>query len=75
MTNYYEFNKYNVLQNQASQQREENIPISSISNKERKEKVLDDLIIDENTIYEIDQSCYEKMKKNRLTQRRGGEKI
>ena len=73
MSNYYEFNKYNDMRNLASQQREDNISISSATNKDGKENIIDDLIIDDNTIYEIDQSCYEKMKKNRLIQRRGGD--
>ena len=55
--------------------REENISISSATNKEGKKNIIDDFIIDDNTIYKIDQSCYEKMKKNRLIQRRGGDKI
>ena len=75
MSNYYDFNKYNDMRNLASQKGEENIFISSATNKEGKENIIDDLIIDDNTIYEIDQSCYEKMKKNRLIQRRGGDKI
>ena len=75
MSNYYEFNKYNDMRNLVSQQSEENISFSSATNKEGKENIIDDLIIDDNTIYEIDQSCYEKMKKNRLIQRRGGDKI
>jgi hypothetical protein len=39
---------------------------SSINNKEKLQKDMIGLVIEDNTIYEIDEDCYDKIKKSRL---------
>lgn len=46
-----------------------NKSVSATYNKENKDNKSDDLIIDDNTIYEIDQDCYNNAKRNRTNQK------
>ncbi len=73
MSNYYDFQKYSDIKNPISQRIDEVSFLASSTNKEKSETPMDDLIIEDNTIYEIDQECYEKVKKRRLSQRRGSD--
>jgi hypothetical protein len=47
----------------------ENDPLSSRVYKNEKDNDLDSLIIDDNTIYEVDLDCFERAKRNRMNQR------
>jgi len=65
------FSKLNDMSNLLNQQNDENIANSAMLNKEGSRNRIEDLIIDDNTVYEIDQDCYERVKKKRLSQRQG----
>ncbi len=47
---------------------------SSYEYENNKINSTDGLIIDDNTVYEIDQECYEKAKRARINQKKGWER-
>ncbi len=68
MPNYYDVNKSNEYPTPKNPQGD-NIYSPSEVKKEPKEKLSDDLIIDDNSVYEIDQECFERVRQSRLNQR------
>lgn len=71
MPNYYYANRGNDNQKAKSMQDNEINPGYSFIDKsnERVEKSSRDLVIEGNSVYEIDSDCYEKVRQNRLNAR------
>ncbi|MDF2589640.1 MAG: hypothetical protein K0S41_3481 [Anaerocolumna sp.] len=68
MPNYYDYLRNNE-QMRVRNQQGYNPNLSSTANKNNREKSMDDLIIDDNSVYEIDQECFERVKRSRNNQR------
>ncbi|MGB8453260.1 MAG: hypothetical protein WCD89_13140 [Anaerocolumna sp.] len=68
MPNYYDFNKSNEYPMPRNSQRD-NMNAAGETRRDHSEKLSDDLIIDDNSVYEIDQDCFERVKQLRLNQR------
>lgn len=68
MQNYYDYNKSNEYPISRYSQ-SNNYHAAGENRRERSEKLSDDLIIDDNSVYEIDPDCYERVKQLRLKQR------
>lgn len=72
MPNYYDYNyDYNRGNEYPSQRNSQRKPyyVQGMQNREQSEKSSDDLIIDGNSVYEIDPDCYERIKQLRLSKR------
>ncbi|WP_313133655.1 hypothetical protein [Anaerocolumna sp.] len=65
---YNNFRKVKITR-QVEQKSVENDPFSSRLYKSEKDNDLESLIIDDNTIYEIDLDCFERAKRNRINHR------
>lgn len=65
---YNNFKRFKITK-QVEQKSMENDPLSSRLYKNEKDNKLDSLIIDDNTVYEIDLDCFERAKRNRINQR------
>lgn len=68
MPNYYDYNKsneYPILRNSQSN----SMRASGETRREPSEKISDDLVIDDNSVYEIDQECFERVRQQRLNKR------
>lgn len=65
---YNNFKRFK-LSDQVEQKSMDNEPLPSRLYKNEKDNKLDSLIIDDNTIYEIDLDCFERAKRNRINQR------
>lgn len=65
---YNNFKRFKITK-QVEQKSMENDPLSSRLYKNEKDNKLDSLIIDDNTVYEIDLECFERAKRNRINQR------
>lgn len=61
---YNNFRKVKITR-QTEQKNVENAPFPSRLNINEKDNNLESLIIDDNTIYEIDLECFERAKRNR----------
>ncbi len=73
MPNYYDFNKsngYPIPKNSQSN----NMYASGEIGRKYSEKLSADLIIDDNSVYEIDQDCFERVRQQRLNQRQNWNK-
>lgn len=57
------------IQNESNQKLEKNDTISKV-NKDKVNNKPDNLIIEDNTVYEIDPDCYEKVKRARMNQKK-----
>ncbi len=68
MPNYYDYNKSNEYPMPRNSQ-SDNMYAAGDVRRERSEKYSDDLIIDDNSVYEIDPDCFERVKQLRLNQR------
>lgn len=68
MPNYYDYNKSNEYPMPRNSQ-SNNYYAAGEPGSKRSEKPSDDLIIDDNSVYEIDPDCYERVKQLRLNQR------
>jgi hypothetical protein len=68
MPNYYDYNKSNEYPMQRNSQSKP-YHAAGDTRRERSEKSSEDLIIDDNSVYEIDPDCYERIKQLRLNQR------
>ncbi|WFR59785.1 hypothetical protein QA584_12080 [Anaerocolumna sp. AGMB13025] len=68
MPNYYDYNRSNEYPIQKNSQSDRYYAAGE-ARRDRSGKVSDDLIIDDNSVYEIDPDCYEKVKQMRLNQR------
>jgi hypothetical protein len=69
MSNYYNMKKCSEIPKVRGQMNENRTNGSSLSNRNGNKLMMDSFIDEDNTIYEIDQECYEKLKNLRLTQR------
>lgn len=65
---YNNFKRFK-LTDQVEQKSMDKDPLPSRVYKNEKDNKLDSLIIDDNTIYEIDLDCFERAKRNRMNQR------
>ncbi|MFV0342798.1 MAG: hypothetical protein ACK5JH_07870 [Anaerocolumna sp.] len=68
MPNYYNSGKGNEHYWIKSQKGDFSYSSSDI-NKDKVQKSSKDLIIDDNSVYEIDQDCFEKVRQSRMNQR------
>ncbi|MDF2804135.1 MAG: hypothetical protein K0S61_4038 [Anaerocolumna sp.] len=68
MPNYYNSNRGNEHYWIKSQQGDFSYA-STEPSRDRVQKSSKDLIIDDNSVYEIDQDCYEKVRQSRMNQR------
>lgn len=73
MPNYFNFNRGKEHYWIKSSQRDYTYTERE-SNWDREKKSSKDLIIDGNSVYEIDQDCFERAKKNRMNHRQEGNK-
>ncbi|MBU5334431.1 hypothetical protein [Anaerocolumna aminovalerica] len=64
---YNNFRKVKITRQ--TDQSVENDPFPSRLKINEKDNDLDSLIIDDNTVYEIDLECFERAKRNRMNQR------
>ncbi|MFU0826792.1 MAG: hypothetical protein ACFWTJ_04510 [Lachnoclostridium sp.] len=68
MPNYFDYNKNNGYPIQRNPQKKSYYTASEV-NRDRRVKSSEDLIIDDNSVYEIDTECFEKLKQLRLNGR------
>lgn len=72
MPNYYNVNRNNELPKPRYPLDENVFESSSEMIREKREKTSENLIIDDNSVYEIDPDCFERAKQNRLNYRQDG---
>jgi hypothetical protein len=70
MPNYFNVNRNNEMQKQRYQLGEKLYETSEI--RDKREKSSENLIIEDNSVYEIDPDCFERAKQNRLNYRSDG---
>lgn len=71
MPNYYNVNRNNEMQKQRYPFSENMYGYGDMV-RERREKSTENLIIEDNSVYEIDPDCFERAKQNRLNYRQDG---
>lgn len=68
MPNYYDYRRMNELRRRRNVQSGDN-STSATGYGMGSEKRSDDLVIDDNSVYEIDPECFERIKKSKGNQR------
>ncbi|BCJ95588.1 hypothetical protein acsn021_31570 [Anaerocolumna cellulosilytica] len=69
MPNFYNVNRGNEQLRQKAAMSDYNKTSSGEVEKSRVEKSSEDLIIDDNSVYEIDPECYERARQSRMNHR------